>query len=295
MPTPTSTIPCLPAPATPRLRASTRPRPAPPLRPRPERLLGSALKRPPTATRGDCPSRPLHQPPPTFLPRSPSPESEKGSAAPSRRMPSPVESCPSCCRCLVSLSGVAVCCRPPLPAPPHQPLPPPSLSSSLSLPPNPHPRSCSSPPPPSSLSLSPPSQWFRCSRSTRTPSSLETPPPPLATRHRPRHMLSPSPPLSSPRTQLFSVAVRRDVDPSSCRATTDPRPRHSFASHPSSLFGPRQTTPVAPPLARRSPPPLRSPDVVHRSRRLAPRSSLSSQLSPSPVAAAELVHATPRR
>jgi hypothetical protein len=272
--------------------------------PRPDLPLGSALNSPPTATRGNHPPRPLHQPPPTIL-LAPLLLSQR------RGPPRPPVECRRPSRAVPP--AVAVCCRRLLSPSAPRPTPPTAAAVvvvvALAPRPIPHPRSCSSPSPSSSTptssqSLSPPPDPSASAvLAPPKPHRLSRRRPlPLATRRRPRHMLSPSPPLSSPQTQLFSVAVRRDDDPPSCRvqttpriaapgataavprpcrATTDPPPRHSLASHPSSLFGPRQTTPVAPPLTRRSPPPLRSPDVLHRSRRSPPRpSSLPPRSSP---------------
>jgi len=86
---------------------------------------------------------------------------------------------------------------------------------------------------------------------------------PLATRHRPRHMLSPSSPLSSPpNPSPFSVAVRRDVDSPSCRVQTTPRIAAAVRPNQSSVHAePRCTHDLA--TRRQSLLPSDSPDDVH--------------------------------
>lgn len=280
--------------------------------PRPDLPLGSALNSPPTATRGNHPPRPLHQPPPTILLAPLLPSQRRGP-------PRPVVECRRPSRAVPP--AVAVCCRrrcrPPLPTPPTAAVSV-AVAAVVAIAPAQPPlsdyrhrhrprrrrrrRRCRCRRRPRTRP-----QCFRCSRPRPNPIVSPDTAPSLSLHDIAPSMLpSKPPPLVAPNPASFSVAVRRDVDPPSCRAQTTPRtaapgttaavPRPCRAtSDPPPRRLVRQTSTLAAGLTRRSPPPLRSPDVVHRSRRLPPRSSLSSQLSPSPVAAAEIVHATPRR
>jgi len=279
--------------------------------PRPDLPLGSALNSPPTATRGNHPPRPLHQPPPTILLAPLLPSQRRG--PPRRRLvPSPVESCPSCCRCLLS----------------------PSLSPSA-----PHPanrcrlrrRRCrrryrSRPTPTFDYRHRPRRRRrrrrCRCRRRPRTPVlPLFSPPPkshrlsrhhplPLATRYRsPLHAAVEAAPYSSPRTPPRSpplFAAMLTPHPAEPRPLPE-SPPPARPNQPPVHAEPRRTHHPADPLARHPPllsdspddllPPLRSPDVAHRSRQSPPR--LSSPPRPSPVhrqsPSPELAHATPRR
>jgi len=263
--------------------------------------------------------RPLHSPPPTTLlapllpsqrrgPPRPPADCRRPSRAVPRRMPSLVESGPSlsplCCRCrpprlprarptpiavAVAVTTTAVAVTVALA----------SAHPDPRLPPSPSPPSSSTLTPSQSLSLPPPPpQCFRCSRPTQIPPSLETLPPPSR--------YATSPPLVAVELHLFPVAVRRDVDPPSCRVQTDlrfaapartqpvPRPCRARMDPPPRRVVPQPST-LAAGLTRRSPLAARSPDVLHRSRQspprlspLPPRSSPVRRQSPSP----ELVQTT---
>lgn len=223
--------------------------------PRPDLPLGSALISPPTATRGDCPSRPLHQPPPTILLAPLLPSQRRGP-------PRPVVECRRPSRAVPP--AVAVWCRRLLSPSAPRPTPPtaaavvvvvalaPAQSPTLAPAPRHRPRRrrrrrrC--------RYRRPRTQCFRCSRPTPEPIVSRDTTPSLSLRdvapgiccrrrplsRRPRPSCSPSPfaammtphPAESRPTSVSPPPPRPNQFP----VHAEPRSTHdladSFASHP---------------------------------------------------------------